>query len=81
MILKSIENPEDFDINKYFKDEYLDTNLGDADNLFGEIKQNVKNIDNIINIGNNKSINFNDIINFLKDIMKGKISNLNKEKK
>ena len=49
--------------------------------MFGEIKQNVKNIDNIINIGNNKSINFNDIINFLKDIMKGKINNYNKEKK
>ena len=49
--------------------------------MFGEIKQNVKNIDNIINIGNNKSINFNDIINFLKDIMKGKINNYNKEEK
>ena len=49
--------------------------------LIGEIKQNVKNIDNIINIGNNKSINFNDIINFLKDIMKGKINNSNKQKK
>ena len=80
-ILESIENPEDFDIDKYFKDEYLDINLGDVDNLVGEIKQNVKNIDNIIDIGNNKSINFNDIIIFLKDIMKGKINNSNKEKK
>ena len=75
LILKSIEIPEDFD------SEYLDINFGDVDNLVGEIKQNVKNIDNIINIGNNKSINFNDIINFLKDIMKGKINNSNKEKK
>ena len=49
--------------------------------MVGEIKQNVKNINNIIDIGNNKSINFNDIINFLKDIMKGKINNFNKEKK
>ena len=77
LILKSIEIPEDFDSDKYFRDEkneYLDINLGDVDNLIGEIKQNVKNIDNIIDIGNNKSINFNDIINFLKDIMKGKIN-------
>ena len=84
LILKSIEIPEDFDSDKYFRDEeteYLDINLGDVDNLVGEIKQNVKNIDNIINIGNNESINFNDIINFLKDIMKGKINNSNKEKK
>ena len=36
---------------------------------------------NIIDIGKNKSINFNDIINFLKDIMKGKINNSDKEKK
>ena len=84
MILESRENPEDFDIDKYFRDkknEYLDINLRDVDNLVGEIKQNVKNIDNIIDIGNNKSINFYDIINFLKDIMKGKINNSNKEKK
>ena len=80
-MLESIENPEDFDIDKYFKNEYLDINLGDIDNLVGEIKQNVKNINNIIDIGNNKSINFNDIINFLKDVMKGKINNFNKEKK
>ena len=84
MILKNIEIPEDFDSDKYFKNEeneYLDINLGDVDNLVDEIKQNVKNIDNITDIGNNKSINFNDIINFLKDIMKGKINNSNKEKK
>ena len=84
LILKSIEIPEDFDSDKYFKNEeneYLDINLGDVDNLVDEIKQNVKNIDNITDIGNNKSINFNDIINFLKDIMKGKINNSNKEKK
>ena len=78
LILKSIEIPEDFDSNKYFRDEeseYLDINLGDVDNLVGEIKQNVKNIDNIIDI------NFNDIINFSEDIVDGKINNFNKEKK
>ena len=68
-------------ILKIKKNEYLDITLDDVDNLVGEIKQNVKNIDNIIDIGNNESINFNDIINFLKDIMKSKINNSDKEKK
>ena len=36
---------------------------------------------NIIDIGDNKSINFNDIIDFSKDIIDGKINNFNKEKK
>ena len=82
--LEITEIPEDFDIDKYFKGEenkYLDINLSDVDNLVGKIKQDVKKIDNIIDIGNNESINFNDIINFSKDIMNGKINNSNKEKK
>ena len=82
--LESTEVSEDFNIDKYFKGEekkYLDINLGDVNNLVGKIKQDVKKIDNIIDIGNNKSINFNDIINFSKDIMSGKINNSNKEKK
>ena len=49
--------------------------------MVGKIKQDVKKIDNIIDIGNNKSINFNDIINFSEDIMNSKINNSNKEKK
>ena len=49
--------------------------------MVDKIKEDVKNIDNIIDIGNNKSINFNDIINFSKDIINGKINNSNKEKK
>ena len=48
--------------------------------MVDKIKQDIKKIDNIIDIGNNKSINFNDITNFLKDIMNGKINNSNKEK-
>ena len=35
----------------------------------------------IIDIGDNKSINFNDIIDFSKYIIDGKINNFNKEKK
>ena len=82
-ILKSEEISEDFNINKFFRDEeskYLDINLSDIDNLAGKIKQDVKKVDNIIDIGNNESINFNDIINFSKYIMNGKINNSNKEK-
>ena len=37
--------------------------------------------DNIIDIGDNKSINFNDIIDFSKDIIDSKINNFNKEEK
>ena len=82
--LEGIKFPEDFNIDKYFKGEknkYLDINLSDVNNLVDKIKQDVKKIDNIIDIDNNKSINFNDIIYFSKDIMNGKINNSNKEKK
>ena len=79
--LEGIKIPEDFDSDKYFKDKYLDIKLSDVNNLVDKIKQDVKKIDNIIDIGNNKNINFNDIINFSKDIMNGKINNSNKEKK
>ena len=82
--LEGIKIPEDFNIDKYFKGEknkYLYINLSDVNNLVDKIKQDVKKIDNIIDIGNNKSINFNDIITFSKDIMNGKINNSNKEKK
>ena len=82
--LEAIKIPEDFNIDKYFKGEknkYLDIKLSDVNNLVDKIKQDVKKIDNIIDIGNNESLNFNDIINFSKDIMNGKINNSNKEKK
>ena len=82
--LEGIKIPEDFNIDKYFKGEknkYLDINLIDVNNLVGKIKQDVNKIDNITDIGNNESVNFNDIINFSKDIMNGKINNSNKEKK
>ena len=82
--LEALKIPEDFNIDKYFKGEknkYLDIKLSDVNNLVDKIKQDVKKIDNIIDIGNNESLNFNDIINFSKDIMNGKINNSNKEKK
>ena len=45
------------------------------------MKKNIEKKNHIIYIGDNKSINFNDIIDFSKDIIDGKINNFNKEKK
>ena len=49
--------------------------------MVGKIKQNVKKINNIIDIANNESINFNDVINFSENIIDGKVSNSNKGKR
>ena len=82
-LLESKEISEDIDINELFRDEkneYLDINLSDVNNLFDTVKKNIGNKNNIIDIGDNKSINFNDIIDFSKDIIDGKINNSDKEK-
>ena len=84
MKVESKEIPEDFDINELFRDEnneYLNINLSDINNLFDTVKKKILKKNKIIDIGDNKSINFNDIIDFLKDIIDGKINNFNKEKK
>ena len=47
--------------------------------MLDTVKKNFEK-NNIIDIGDNKSINFNDIIDFSKDIIDGKINNFNKEK-
>ena len=44
-------------------------------------KEKIKKINNIVDIGNDKSINFNDILNFLQDIIDGEVNDLNKEEK
>ena len=48
--------------------------------MFDTVKKNIKKNNNIIDIGDNKSINFNDVIDFSKDIIDCKINNFNKEK-
>ena len=81
-LIDNKEIPEDFDIDK--KTEYLDINLSDVNNLFDTVKKNIEKKINIIDIGDNgdnKNINFNDIIDFSKDIIDGKINNFNKEEK
>ena len=72
--------PADIDKEIDGKNEYLNINLSDINNLFDTVKKILKK-NSIIDIGDNKSINFNDIIDFSKDIIHGKINNFNKEKK
>ena len=45
------------------------------------MKKNFKKRNNVLDIGNDKSVNFNDILNFLQDIVDGKIINFNREEK
>ena len=70
-------------INELLKDndEYINTNLSNANNLIDEMKKNKKKRNNILDIGNNNRVNFNDIINFLQDIVDGKINNFNRKEK
>ena len=45
------------------------------------MKKNFQKRNNILDIGNNKSINFNDILNFLNNIIDGKVNDFKKQKK
>ena len=49
--------------------------------MIDEVKKNFEKRNNILDIGNNKSINFNDILNFLQDIIDGEVNDFNKEEK
>ena len=77
------EIPKDFNIDKLLGNEnkYVNINLSNANNLIDEMKKNFGKRNNILDIGNNKSVNFNDILNFLQDIIDGKVNDFNKEKK
>ena len=45
------------------------------------MKKKIKKRNNILDIGNNKSVNFNDILIFLQNIIDGEVNDFNKEKK
>ena len=45
------------------------------------MKKKFEKRNNILDIGNNKSANFNDILNFLQDIIDGEVNDSNKEEK
>ena len=74
------EIPKDVDINKLLGNinKYVNINLSNANNLIDEMK---KNLEKEIIFGNNKSINFNDILNFLQNIIDGEVNNFNKQEK
>ena len=77
------EIPKDFDIVKLLGNEnkYVNINLSNVNNLIDEMKKKLKARDNILDIGNNKSVNFNDILIFLQNIIDGEVDDFNKEKK
>ena len=45
------------------------------------MKKKIEKRNNILDIGSNKSVNFNDILNFLQDIIDGEVNDFNKEEK
>ena len=47
--------------------------------MIDEIKRNITEHDNIVDLGNNKEIYFRDLNNFSYDIKDGKISDFNKK--
>ena len=49
--------------------------------MIDEVKKKFEKRNNILDIGNNKSANFNDILNFLQDIIDGKVNDFKKEEK
>ena len=49
--------------------------------MIDEVKKNFEKRNNILDIGNNKSANFNDILNFLQDIIDGEVNDFKKEEK
>ena len=78
----------DFEELQELKDEllkddnkYVNINLSNVNDLIDKVKKNFEKRNNILDIGINKSVNFNDILNFLQDIIDGEVNDFNKEKK
>ena len=49
--------------------------------MIDEVKKKFEKRNNILDIGNFKSVNFYDILNFLQDIIDGEVNDFNKEEK
>ena len=77
------EISKDRDIDELLKgnDKYINVNLSNFNNLIDEVKKTFEKRNNILDIGNSKSVNFNDILNFLQDIIDGEVNDSNKEEK
>ena len=68
-----IKRPTELEVEKFLENinKYKDINLNDFNNL----------IDDVLDLGDNKYVYFNDINDFLHDIKDGNINNFDREKK
>ena len=73
--LTNLEKIKDFEKTT---DVYDRINLNDVNDLIIEIEYNVNEGNNIVDLGDNKSIYFRDLHNFLYDLKDNKINNFNK---
>ena len=74
-LLTKLKKPNDL---KNTIDEYKDINLNRVDDLINEIGYNVTIDNNIVDLGDNESIYFKDLLDFLYDIENNKINTFNK---
>ena len=74
--LTNLKKIKDFEKTR---DVYDRINLNDVNDLINEIEYNVNEGNNIVDLGNNKSMYFRDLHNFLYDIKDNKINNFNKK--
>ena len=80
-IIAKMKMSQDLERDKSLKNinKYKSINLNDVDNLINEINSNITERDNIVELGNGKSVYFRGITEFIYDIKDGKITNFNKK--
>ena len=78
-----VKSSEDLERDKFLENinKYESINLNDVNNLIDEIRKNITMGDNVVELGDNKYVYFNDLNNFLYNIKNGEINNFNKEEK
>ena len=81
-IFSKIKRPEDFKRERILGNinKYKNINLNDVNNLIDEIKRNITMDDNVLDLGDDKYVYFNNTRDFLHDIKNCKINNFNREK-
>ena len=82
-IFSKIKRPEDFKRERILGNinKYENINLNDVNNLIDEIKRNITMGDNVLDLGDDKYVYFNNTKDFLHDIKNCKINNFNRQKK
>ena len=80
-IIAKMKKSQDLERDKSLRNinKYKSINLNDVDNLINEINSNITERDNIVDLGNGKSVYFRDIAEFIYNIKDGKINNFNKK--